>query len=301
MIISASRRTDIPAFYTPWLMNRLRAGFCQVANPFNPAQVTEISLRPEDVEAIVFWTRDPRPLLPRLPEIDARGYRYYFQFTLTGYPACLEPGLPGQADLIQAFQTLAAQIGPERVIWRYDPILLSNLTDPIFHLRHFAELCRILSPHTRRVVVSLLDPYAKNRLRLRKLAAAGVQIQEVAEIDAPLAELLRGLSATAQAHGLEIVSCAEPHNLTPLGIAPGKCIDDAYIRRVLGIAVKQSKDPSQRPECGCVQSKDIGAYDTCRHGCVYCYATQSARRAARHDPNCASLCDPSDRLRAARS
>lgn len=289
MIISASRRTDIPAFYTPWLMNRLRAGICQVANPFNPAQATEVSLRAEDVEAIVFWTRDPRPLLPHLNELDARGYRYYFQFTLTGYPACLEPGLPGQAEVIHAFQSLAAHIGAERVIWRYDPILLSNITDPAFHLSHFAELCEALSPHTRRVVVSLLDPYAKNRRRLQKLAADGVQIQETGEIDAPLAELLRGLAAMAQRHGLEIVSCAEPLDLMPFGIAPGKCIDAAYIRRVLGVAVSQAKDPSQRAACGCAPSKDIGAYDTCRHGCVYCYATQSARRAARHDPERSSL------------
>jgi hypothetical protein len=289
LIISASRRTDLPAFYAPWFMNRIRAGFCHVPNPFNPGQVAKVSLRPEDVEVIVFWTRDPRPLLPHLAELEARGYRYYFQFTLTGYPALFEPYLPERAILTQAFRELADRIGPDKVIWRYDPLALSNLTDHAFHYRSFSSLCTELSPHTRRVVLSLLDPYAKNRRRLRKLAADGAQIQEIIEIDAPLAELLRNLSATAQARGLEIVSCAEPLDLRPYGIAPGKCIDDQYIARTFGIAVTRTKDPRQRPACGCVQSKDIGAYDSCRHGCVYCYATQNARRAARHDPDAPGL------------
>ena len=289
MIISASRRTDIPAFYAEWLMNHIRAGFCQTANPFNPAQVARISLLPQDVEAIVFWTRYPRPLLPYLAELDERGYRYYFQFTLTGYPRELEPRLPERSILIQSFRDLASHVGAQRVIWRYDPIVLSSITDIPFHERNFAELAEALSGLTRRVVVSLLDPYTKNRRRLRKLAESGVVVQDIQEIDDRLGGLLCSLAGLARTHGLEITSCAEPWDLRPYGIAPGKCVDDEYIARVLGVVVTHAKDRAQRPACGCVQSKDIGAYDSCRYGCVYCYATSDrvdpdAVR-ARYDPD----------------
>ncbi len=122
MIISASRRTDIPAFYAEWFMQRIRAGYCTVPNPFNRGQVSTISLAPEDVDAIVFWTRFPRPLLPHLDELDRCGYRYYFQFTLLDYPRSLETHRPDVRQAVEAFRTLAERIGPERVIWRYDPI-----------------------------------------------------------------------------------------------------------------------------------------------------------------------------------
>lgn len=293
MIISASRRTDIPAFYHEWFMNRIRAGECVVGNPFNPAQMVRVSLAPEDVDVIVFWTRDPRPLLPSLAELDARGYRYYFQFTLTGYPAALETGLPPRAELIEAFRALADHVGPQRIIWRYDPIVRSNLTDDAFHARNFAEIATALAGATQHAMVSLLDPYPKTTRRFRRLAADGVHIQEISEVDAALGALLRELAATGRAHGMDVRSCAEPFDLTPCGISPGKCVDDDYIQQVWGIEVTHVKDRAQRPTCGCVQSRDVGAYDTCPRGCVYCYATGNVARAtaryARHDPLSPSL------------
>ncbi len=293
MIISASRRTDIPAFYHEWFMNRIRAGECTVGNPFNPGQVLRVSLAPEDVDVIVFWTRDPRPLLSSLGELDARGYRYYFQFTLTGYPAALEPRLPPRDELIGAFHALADYVGPQRVIWRYDPIVRSNLTDDAFHARNFGEIAAALAGATQRVVLSLLDPYPKTTRRFRRLAADGVYIEEINEVDAALGALLRELAATSRAHGMDVRSCAELFDLTAYGILPGKCVDDDYMRQLWGIEVTHAKDRTQRPACGCVQSRDIGAYDTCPRSCVYCYATGNIARAearhARHDSKWPSL------------
>ena len=283
MIISASRRTDIPAFYAPWFMGRIREGYCLVPNPYNRKQVSRVPLSPAEVEVIVFWTRDPRPLLPYLAELDERGYRTCFQFTLTGYPALLEPHLPEASALVGAFLDLARLVGPQRVLWRYDPILLCDLTDAAFHLAHFSELAAALSGATERATISLFDPYPQ---ALRRLQRVGVRPHQAEGIDAALAGLLRALAATAQQQGMEMVSCAEPRDLSPYGIRPGKCIDEAYIARVFGLHVSAAKDPYQRPACGCVASKDIGIYGTCGHGCLYCYAQGGRLPAgAYHDPD----------------
>lgn len=289
MIISASRRTDIPAFYTPWFLNRVRAGYCTVPNPFNRSQVSRVSLRPEEVDVIVFWTRNPRPLLPHLAELDERGYRYYFQFTLLDNPRSVDPKTPPVETAIETFQALAAQVGPQRVIWRYDPIVWSTATDAAYHLERFARIAAALHGHTSRVVISVMDVYRKAAQRLRALAPQGIEIIAApAENPPDFAPLMHGLAALAAEHGMEIQSCAEELDLARYGITPGKCIDDDYIRRVFGLELNLKKDPSQRAACGCVASRDIGMYDTCLFGCVYCYATNSFAFAganhAAHDP-----------------
>ena len=274
MIISASRRTDIPAFFAEWFMDRVRAGYCDVANPYRADQVSRVSLRAEDVDVIVFITRDARPLLPYLAELDGRGLRYYFQYTLTGYPRALEARTPAVPEALDTLRRLVEHVGPERLIWRYDPILFTTLTPPAFHVKQFARLAEALDGLTRRVTVSIMDDYRWVAARLKKLEKVGIARLEVA--DEEFGGVMRTLSATADAHGMEIFSCAEPIDLSTHGIAPGKCIDDAYLRRTFGIDVTRRKDPSQRKSCGCVVSKDIGTYNTCRHGCVYCYATRRA-------------------------
>ena len=138
MIISASRRTDIPALYSKWFMNRIRAGYCRVPNPRNTKQVSRVSLRPSDVEAIVFWSKNPAPLLPHLRELDSSGFRYYFQFSLNDYPWALEPNLPSLSDRTDTFKDLGRILGPSRVVWRYDPIIISNLTPFEYHREMFA-------------------------------------------------------------------------------------------------------------------------------------------------------------------
>jgi hypothetical protein len=159
MIISASRRTDIPAFYAEWMVNRVRAGFCTVPNPFNRHQVSCVSLRPEDVDAIVFWTRNPRPLIPRLGELDHCGLRYYFQFTILGYPRELDPKSPSVGAAVEAFKDLSGRLGPRRVIWRYDPLIFTSLTTAGFHRENYGRLAEALRGHTRRSVVSVVDIY----------------------------------------------------------------------------------------------------------------------------------------------
>jgi len=310
MIISASRRTDIPALYPRWFTNRLRAGYCVVPNPFDARQVTQVSLLPEEVDVIVFWTRNPRPLFASLDELEAHGYRYYFQYTLMDNPRLLDEHNPPAIAALDTFRRLADRTGPGRVIWRYDPIVLSSLTPPDFHRRTFERLARALRGYTGRSVISLLDVYGKTRKRLRGLAAQGVQLIPLWEgadplraapsglpegTDLPewLACLMRDLAQMAQANGMEMVSCAEELDLQPYGIRPGKCIDDDLIARVFGLEVSQAKDPGQRKACGCVQSKDIGMYDSCLLGCRYCYATSSFEKARqnylRHDPDGPSL------------
>lgn len=282
MIISASRRTDIPKFYSEWFMNRVRAGFCTFPNPFNPKQVIEVSLRPEDVDAIVFWSKDPEPLIPYLGELDRRGLRYYFQFTVNGYPRFMEPNVPPLEKILETFGRLSEVVSPEKVIWRYDPIVLSNVTDLDYNEARFCEIASVLRGKTGRVVISLVDDYRGSRARLACLSRQGIYFRPSRPRDPGVARILRTMAQVAGDCGMEIVSCAEEFSLVEFGIKPGKCIDDEYIARVFGIRVTGKKDPSQRAACGCVQSKDIGVYGTCKHGCVYCYATSTRGARPQH-------------------
>jgi hypothetical protein len=291
MIISASRRTDIPAFYADWFVNRIRAGFCTVPNPFNPSQVARISLKPEDVDVIVFWTRNPRPLTPHLGELDARGYRYYFQYTLLDNPRPIDPHVPPVEGSLKTFCELAGHVGPERVIWRYDPIVFSNVTGREFHQQTYERIAQALRGYTHRSVISILDVYHKAEKRLKALAQHGIELATLDRDDR--GKLMRALVEIAARNDIEITSCAEQIALQPYGIRPGKCVDDEYIGRVFGLDVTHAKDPSQRLACGCVISRDIGMYNSCLFGCQYCYATSSLERAkvnhAQHHPDSPSL------------
>jgi hypothetical protein len=294
MIISASRRTDIPAFYSEWLINRIRAGFCTVPNPFNSNAISVVALRPEDVSCFVFCTRNPRPLMRHLPEVDALGHRYYFQFTLVANPRAIDPHSPPRAAAINTFRKLADRVGSGRMVWRYDPITLTELTPPDYHRRNFEEIARALQGSTFRCVVSLLDPYRKIDKRAAALARSGVHLTYRPQMpEKALGELLTDLAAMAAAHNMEIVSCAEEPGLERYGIAPGKCIDDALLHREWGLQVQAGKNVAMRDTCRCVMSRDIGMYDACLFGCAYCYATTSFDRARAnhdsHDPRSPSL------------
>lgn len=270
MIISASRRTDIPAFYSEWLLNRIRKGYCCVVNPFNAHQISRVSLAPSDVDVIVFWTKDAQPLIPHLPELDCLGYRYFFQYTLNAYPEILEHYLPTFQDRIDTFRRLSEQVGPSRVIWRYDPIIISEVTSEDFHRETFAGVADALSRFTDQVVISIVDEYRAAKGRLNRLGIG----YRAAEADiASLGNLIGDMAAIAASCGMSMSSCAEKFDLRPYGVAPGKCIDEEYLRKVFKAEVSAKKDKSQRLECGCITSKDIGSYDTCLHGCEYCYAT----------------------------
>lgn len=292
MIVSASRRTDIPAFYSRWFVNRLRLGWCLVPSPFNPNQVSKVSLSPREVDAFVFWSRNPRPLMRHLDELDDRGCRYYFLFTLIGYPRQIDPESPPLGLSIKTFQELSNRVGPERVIWRYDPVVLSDLSGTAFHENNFRQVARELKGAADRCVISFVKPYRKARARMEAGARGAT---EPVDFDSrPVRELLSTISAVARENGMEMFSCASGQDFSEFGINASKCIDGDLVSKLFGTRISLAKDPFQRKECGCVVSRDIGVYDTCLFGCSYCYATSSFARAkgnyARHDPQSPSIC-----------
>jgi hypothetical protein len=286
MIISASRRTDIPAFYSDWFMKRLDAGYCDVPNPFNPSQVTTVSLKPEDVEVIVFWTRNASPLLRRLKDLQVKGYRSIFLCTVMNNPRAVDPRGPSLNEALATFKTLSNRIGPQRVIWRYDPVVFSNVTNPDFHKRTYETIARQFRGYTSRSIMSVVHLYKKVKRRLTALKEKGIELVECEGED--FAALMRFMASVARDNGMALSSCAQETDLAEYGILPGKCIDDGLMNEVFGLEVSHTKDPSQRKACGCVVSKDIGMYDTCLYGCAYCYATSSFEKARenyrRHDP-----------------
>lgn len=284
--ISASRRTDLPAWYTPWLIHRFRAGYCTVRNPFRPSQHWRVDLTPDAVSAVVFWTRDPAPLLSHLDELHGQGHNTVFQFTLTPYPEELEPGLRPLEQRLATCRRLAQQIGPERVWWRYDPIVLADAMDPTWHAARFEVLARQLAGATSRVTLSFLDYYQKTRRRLAPVKETyGIWTDQ--EGTQPAGELARRLATIARHHGITPYGCCEP-SWQDHGIAPAACIDGLELARLFDLSVAVEQDKGQRTDCRCAPSFDIGAPHTCLGGCRYCYATSSQERAqanaTAHDP-----------------
>jgi len=277
MIVSVSRRCDIPRFQFKWFMERLDEGFCEVANPYNPKQIKRVSMLPaaggddavDNVEAFVFWTREPENILANTDELEKRGFRFYVMVTVTGYPAELEPDVPDTSKVLVNMKKLSQKIGQDRVIWRYDPVILTSITDEDFHKRNFDLLARELAGFVRRVIISVYDEYpaAKKRLELKEKAGV-LQMLEPNDI---LPRLLCSFEKSAQAAGMEIQTCAEKEDFSSLGIKGGACIDAALINKLWGIETI-NKDKNQRPYCLCCKSVDIGVYGTCDARCVYCYA-----------------------------
>jgi len=289
MIISASRRTDIPAFYAEWFYKRIECGYCVTRNPYNPKQVYRVSLNPKDVDAIVFWSKNPAPIIPGLSVLDDLGYKYYFQFTLNGYPDELEANLPSLKERIKTFKTLSDMVGPKRVIWRYDPIIISTKTDYDFHRRKFSEISGELAGKTARVMVSFVEYYRKTIANLKKLEPLGYEFDTEAVDDSQSVSLLGDLAKTASMAGIEMLSCASAHDFSSVGIKAGRCIDAELINGIWGLNLSQKKDPGQREFCQCAVSRDIGVNDTCIHNCPYCYATKNhslaVQRYKEHNPD----------------
>ncbi|MDR3362293.1 MAG: DUF1848 domain-containing protein [Desulfovibrio sp.] len=279
LIISVSRATDIPAFYSDWLMARLRTGHCLWTNPFNARQKQRVSF--ERCKAIVFWSKNPLPLLPYLREISAMGFVFYVQFTLNDYEVeGLEPGLPPLRERLETFCRLSGMTGRERVIWRYDPLLLGRDLPVDVLLRRIDGIGRVVSRHTEKLVFSFLDQYRKTGKRLREHPAKPRSPSE-----GEMRALAEGLAAcnASWPHPLQLSTCAEIADYADLGIAHNACVDVALIRRLCRDAPdcdaalfsgEAVKDAGQRKACGCFPSKDIGAYNTCPHGCAYCYANR---------------------------
>ena len=275
MIISASRRTDIPAFYTDWFMNRIREGYFHRVNPFNSNQVSGFSLKPEDVDAICFWTKNPRPLMKHLDELDGLGLNYYFQFTLNPYDKSFEPVVPPLQERIATMTELAERIGPERVVWRYDPVILSSITPVSWHLEQAELIARQLKYATRRLVFSFYDFYGKGQGRLNKaLEGTGIKLEDITspEHKDALEQIAQGFKEITDRYGLQIFSCSEDIDLAAIGIEHGACIDGKLIGDLFKTTSTTIKDKNQRQTCGCVESVDMGMYNTCHFRCAYCYA-----------------------------
>lgn len=280
MIISASRRTDIPAFYSEWFLNRIKAGFVYVRNPMNAHQISKISLSPDVVDGIVLWTKNPTPLIDRIGELS--NYTFYFQFTLNSYSTDVERNVPSKNDvIIPAFQKLSSIIGKERVIWRYDPILLNDKYTVDYHKKYFEILCSKLSAYTEKCTVSFVDMYS---MTARNTKPLGIRVPTDEEILA----LMSFFSDVASKFGIYIDTCAEECDLSSLSIPHACCIDKQRLERIGKYTLKIGKDKNQRGVCGCIESIDIGAYNTCENGCAYCYANYNPQMAARnhacHDP-----------------
>lgn len=267
MILSVSRRTDIPSYYSEWFYNRIKEGFVYVRNPMNPGQVSRIELSPEVVDCIVFWTKNPEPMLDRLEELS--DYNYYFHFTLTGYGKDVESNIPHKKEImLPIFQRLSEKIGRHRVIWRYDPIMFTPKYTAEYHLKAFELISKALNGYTTKCVISFVDTYVKNQKSMKAVQAYDLSEKQLKEFAGKLSEI-------ASKNGMEISSCAEKIDLTKCGIKRSSCIDKELIEEIIGCKLKAEKDKNQRPECGCIESIDIGAYDTCKNGCIYCYANNS--------------------------
>ena len=312
IIISASRSTDIPAFYGDWFMERLRAGYVKWKSPFggSPVYVSFAKTR-----VVVFWSKNPAPFLPHLDTLDHLGYRYYFLYTLNDYAAeGHEPNVPPVDDRIETFIRLSQRIGKRRVVWRFDPLVLSDkiaVTDLLEKVRYIGDR---LAPFTERLIFSFveIEKYAKVQRNLRTGDCAGVR----EFTDEEIVEFCAGLAILKKKWGLSLSACAEPRDLSQYGINRGQCIshdllvkefgDDQALMDFLHPSGQQAlagygtshelsrhlKDPGQRSTCRCIVSKDIGQYSTCPHLCVYCYANSSPALVRR---NYAQYCGDRDR------
>lgn len=296
LVISASRATDIPAFHSEWFMHRLNQGYCAWVNPFNRNQKSFISF--SNCKAIVFWSKNPKPLIPYLDEISARGIKYYFQYTVNDYEKeCLEPNVPRLDSRIETFIQLSEKIGKDKVIWRYDPIMRTDSLSLDEILDRIDRIGKTISTYTTKLVFSFVDilNYSKvaNNLKKNNVYASELNKNERTYFAQNLSE-----RASRWKNKLELATCAEVDNLSDFGINHNKCIDDVLICKIcrgdeeivreygkspaqLSLLSNDSsigsglKDKGQREECGCAPSKDIGAYNTCLHLCTYCYANHS--------------------------
>lgn len=293
MIVSASYRTDIPAFYGRWFARRLEAGWCAALNPYS-GKPYRIPLRPPEVAGMVFWTRHVSPFLPVLDKVAEAGLPFVVQHTLTGYPRALEAavaepekGLAGMAEVAQRF-------GPKAVVWRHDPIVLSSLTPAGWQRAAFAASARRLEGVVDEVVVSFLQVYRKTARNMAAAARAGGFSWHDPGAGQKKA-LLADLAPIAARHGIRLTLCGQPELLVP-GVREARCIDPARLEALAGRPLPVAG--AAHRECACAASRDIGAYDTCPEGCAYCYAVVrravARRHHAAHDPASPFLLAPPD-------
>lgn len=276
MIISASRRTDIPAFYSDWFLNRIKERYVLVPNPYNSKMISRISLDPAVVDCIVFWSKNPAPMLEKLDKL--KDYNYYFQFTLNPYGPDIENHLPTISKRIDTFKRLSDRIGKEKVIWRYDPVLTNETYTPGFHKEKFAEIAYELKEHTEKCMLGFIDHYQHIRT-----AVSRFNIQPLLKAD--IEEMAMSFKKTVDTCSIQLDTCTVKVDLTHLGIPGGLCIDNQLVERIAGYPISVRKDKNQRDICRCAESIDIGTYESCLNGCIYCYAIKGNYNTVKYNLN----------------
>lgn len=276
MIISASRRTDIPAFYSDWFFNRIKERYVLVPNPYNSKMISRISLDPAVVDCIVFWSKNPAPMLEKLDKL--KDYNYYFQFTLNPYGPDIENHLPAISKRIDTFKRLSDRIGKEKVIWRYDPVLTNETYTPGFHKEKFAEIAYELKEHTEKCMLGFIDHYQHIRT-----AVGQFNIQPLLKAD--IEEMAVSFKKTVDTCSIQLDTCTVKVDLTHLGIPGGLCIDNQLVERIAGYPISVRKDKNQRDICRCAESIDIGTYESCLNGCIYCYAIKGNYNTVKYNLN----------------
>jgi hypothetical protein len=276
MIISASRRSDLPAFYGAWFIQRLKEGSVCIVNPRNPRQISAINLNPDNIKGIVFWTKNPKNFIDSLDIVNALGYadRYYFQFTITPYGADIEKFLGDKRQIIETFKLLADKIGSKRVILRYDPIFFTSKYNLNFHLKAFERLISLLKGRTQRIVISFLDIYKKVIRNMSGIDYRETSLKEMELLGKTFADI-------AGRYKMSVETCSEAMDLGKFGIKPTRCIDGNLIEEISGLNIDDKAKSGVRKHCLCMKSVDIGRYDTCIFGCLYCYANANKAVAER--------------------
>jgi Domain of unknown function (DUF1848) len=292
MLISVSYKTDIPTFYGDWFISRLRAGYCKTLNPYN-REIQRVSLLREDVDGFVFWTKNIGPFLGHLGEVSRRGFPFVVQHTVNGYPRVLEEAVVNAANSVDQVRRVAEAYGPRVCVWRYDTIVNTSVTPREFHIQTFSRLAKGLEGATDEVVISFAHFYKKT---LRNMRRRGEE-NGFTWSDPPdlwKRDLTIELAQIAASHRIRLTVCSQPQFVGP-GSSDARCVDADRLNE-LGGREFRAKLKGNRKECGCYESRDIGEYDTCPHGCVYCYAVQNRavalRRFREHDPQSEFLFPP---------
>lgn len=277
MIIHTGNRTDIPAFYPEWFINRLREGYVLVRNPYNEHSVTRFTLNPEIVDLIVFCTKNPMPLLPQ-PEVLKR-YKQYWFVTITPYGRDIEPAVPDKGKVLDSFRRLSDEVGPSNTAWRYDPILIDERYTVQSHIDSFERMAHILSGYTGTCIISFIDLYEKVKRNFPEAKAVSAEDEIV---------LARAFVEIGRKYNIRIKSCAEGEHLAPYGIDTSGCMTEEVYEHAVGAKLRLPVIRNNRSTCACYLTNDIGAYDSCMHLCRYCYANSdkaAVRRNYRnHDP-----------------
>lgn len=271
MILNTGSRTDIPAYYSDWFYNRIKAGYVLSRNPYDPSRITQYLLNPEVIDVIVFCTKNPRPMLDRISLL--ADYDTFWFVTITPYGEDIEPYVPPKDQVITSFRRLAELIGSGRISWRYDPVLITDRYSIVYHVEQFGRMAEALSGYTDQCVVSFIDLYEKTKRNFQ-----GIQGVTAAEQE----KLISAFSQIAKENGLQIHLCCENEGLVRDNVDAEGCLSKAVLERALSCKLNVPRKKAARNECSCLLGADIGAYNTCGHGCLYCYANYDRETVARN-------------------